>query len=74
MNKSDIPGATGKFPRGKINEDDEGELQIVIGINEEHKTIMIDFGKPVSWIGFGADEARAFANWILANADKIENG
>lgn len=40
-------GATGKFPQGKLNARDEGELTIAVGIKDG--VVMIDFGKPVKW-------------------------
>jgi len=65
-------GATGKFPKGQISDDDQGELKVAMGINMEHKRIIIDFGKEVSWLGLGADEARSFAQGLLDNADRID--
>ncbi len=66
-------GATGKFPKGQISEDDQGELKVAMGVNLEHKRIMIDFGKEVSWLGLGADEARVFAQALLANISKLDS-
>ena len=65
-------GGTGKFPKGKLNEDDQGELKIAMGINREHKKIMIDFGKEIAWMGLEAEEARAFAEGLIDAADKID--
>jgi hypothetical protein len=65
-------GATGEFPKGQISEDDQGELKVALGINKEHKRIMIDFGKSISWLGLAAEEARAFAYGLLAHADKLD--
>lgn len=46
-------GATGKFPNGKISEDDEGELNIRMAIDTEKNVLIVDFGEePVTWIGF----------------------
>jgi hypothetical protein len=45
-------GATGKFPRGKICDDDAGELNIRMFVNREKNTLFMDFGgKPVTWLG-----------------------
>lgn len=60
-------GATGDFPRGKLNEGDEGALQIAV--YEQDKTIIIDFGKEVAWIGMDKATAKALANTILEKAD-----
>ena len=65
-------GATGKFPKDQMNEDDHGELKVAMGINKEHKRIMIDFGKKISWIGMEAEEARELAKSLLENANKLD--
>ena len=43
-------GATGKYPEGKLNEHDEGEITFAMAI-DKGKLIM-RFGKPLEWIGF----------------------
>lgn len=55
-------GATGEFPRGKFNKDDQGELAIAVYVKD--KTIIIEFGKEISWIGMGADMADRLAETI----------
>ncbi len=57
------------YPRGKLNADDEGALAICIGLQD--KTIIIDFGKPVKWIGFEHQDAINLANNILKHAKAI---
>jgi hypothetical protein len=64
-------GATGEFPRGKLNQDDEGELQLAILVRDN--TVVIEFGKSVKWIGLDADGAIEFANLILAHANEIKS-
>ena len=57
-------GATNKFPDGKINDDDDG--QIAIGITLSNDKLIIHFGdKPIKWIGFSKEEAKDFAETIL---------
>lgn len=69
---SDEPkfGATGKFPRGKLNADDEGELRY--GIAHDHGKILVKFGKPVELLGFDPQSARALANALLRKAYEAE--
>lgn len=38
-----------QFPRGKLTDDDEGAL--TIRMTTQDKTIVVEFGKPVAWIG-----------------------
>ena len=62
-------GGTGDFPRGKLNADDEGG--IALGVATQDKTVIINFGKEVAWLGLGHDEAIAFAKLLLKHAKKI---
>jgi hypothetical protein len=64
-------GPTGKFPGGKLNAFDEGELKIAIMADTEKKIVGLHFGKNVSWIGFPHDVAIDFAKKILDAAEKI---
>lgn len=59
-------GPTGKFPRGKFNANDEGALQL--GVAHRDKTVIINFGKPIAWIGLDADGAIEFAKLITRHA------
>lgn len=64
-------GATDQFPDGKISAEDEGELQF--GIAHDQDNVLINFGKPVTWLGLPPNEARAFANLILHHAEQIRD-
>lgn len=75
MNNDDPKlGATGNFPRGKLNEDDEGELRLSVG--RKDGTVCIEFGKPVHWFGMPPTEAVQLAKLLLHHAKKAakENG
>lgn len=63
------PGKTKDFPRGKLNDSDEGGLRIAIGVQD--RTIMIDFGTPTVWIGLDKQTAIALANSLLEKANGI---
>lgn len=60
------PGATGRFPEGKLNLGDEGELRVIIG--EKDDTVIVDFGTPVVWIGVTAPQAVEMAERLIAKA------
>lgn len=62
-------GPTGKFPEGKITKGDQGELKMAIGIYKN--TVIIDFGTKISWLGLPKQEAIAFAELIIKNANKL---
>ena len=64
-------GPTGKFPEGRLRDDDKGELNI--GFAHVDGQIIISFTTPVTWIGCGPDDARAIANELLRLADEAEH-
>ena len=64
-------GATGKFPKGKLREEDEGEIQFAVATDKENKVVLLDFGKPVVWLGLPAAEARMLANILNEKADEL---
>ena len=72
-NKRDF-GATGKFPEGKVSDDDEGELQLGVAYDELNGIVHIKFGKPVAWLGLPPANAIEFAKAIMtkAGAKRIE--
>lgn len=59
-------GATGNFPDGKITDDDEGEIRI--GITRKDDTVVIDFGKPIAWIGFTKEQAKEIGETLIRRA------
>lgn len=65
-------GSTGKFPEGKLVEHDEGEIQIAI--THYKGKVVINFGKPVSFIGFTPEQAANIAQTILDHADAAREG
>ena len=64
-------GPTGTFPKGKICPEDEGELAIGMSIDPEKKIIVIEFGKPVAWLGLHVEEATQIADDLLNKVNKL---
>ena len=62
-------GKTNDYPRGKLNDADEGGLKIAIAVQD--KTVIVAFGTPTAWIGLDKHTAIAFANGILEKANAI---
>jgi hypothetical protein len=62
-------GATGDFPRGKLNADDEGGLMLAITVRDQ--TLHIEFGKPVAWLAMSCDEAIRFAELIIQRTQSM---
>lgn len=59
-----------QYPRGKLCEDDEGALQVAMAIQD--RTVVVDFGKAVPWIGLDAATARQMARSLLRLSDEID--
>lgn len=53
-----------KYPKGKIRPDDEGELDIEVAIDKKSNRILINFNKPVHWIGLDAGAAKVLADTL----------
>jgi hypothetical protein len=56
-----MPGATGRFPEGKIHPNDEGELVCEVRINDGDGLVGVFFGKSVSWIACTPEQADVLA-------------
>ena len=65
-------GSTGEFPRGKISTRDEGELKMGVTSDRKTGTIILNFGKPVEWVGFCPAEARMMSRLLLKHANTLE--
>jgi hypothetical protein len=72
-NKREL-GASGQFPRSRLNADDEGELKLGVAFDEKNKLVRIDFGKPVAWMALDPAQAIEMAKTILrrSGVKKIE--
>lgn len=65
-------GPTNHYPEGALNETDEGELKLAIGI--EDGKVVLNFGKPVAWIGLGWQQALALADRLGQMAAQVRKG
>jgi hypothetical protein len=61
-------GATGEFPQGKLDDDDQGELRMAVGYDKLDGIVRVEFGKPVAWLGLPPPEARQLAALLLQHA------
>lgn len=62
-------GPTGKFPDGKLADHDEGELQLAV--THYQGKVVINFGKPIAFIGFTAEQADDIADSLKRHAQNI---
>lgn len=63
-------GATGKFPDGKLTDNDEGQIKMAVGTHKGQ--VILNFGTPVSWIGFTPREARQLAELLRQHSYKTQ--
>lgn len=61
-----------RFPRGKLNEDDEGSTAMAIGV--EHGCVKIIFPEPMLWLALHPDEVEALAAALLEKAKLARKG
>lgn len=66
-------GATGKFPDGKIDESDQGELCIGIAFDEKSGNVIVNFGKPVWWFAMPPEQIIAFAHTLIHHAEQAND-
>jgi hypothetical protein len=62
-------GATGRFPDGKLNAQDQGEIKIGVTVSDEK--VVLAFGKPVEWIGFTREQAIQIGQTLIDRARQI---
>lgn len=67
---SENVGPTGKYPEGKISGRDEGEIAFAVGV--EDGKIVLNFGKPVAWVGFTPEQAMEIARMIRNKAKRLQ--
>jgi len=66
-------GPTGKFPEGKLNEDDQGELAFHIGHHKQKNIVFIDFNHPVHWFAMSPTTAMQLAKHLIDHANRCNN-
>jgi hypothetical protein len=67
-------GATGDFPEGKLNADDEGGLKMAVGYDPETKLTRVEFGKPVSWLALPEANALELAKLLIKHSGSSVEG
>lgn len=58
-----------QYPAGKLNDSDEGRFELNVGISADNpQRVLIDFGRPVHWVGMTGDEAIGLAQLLVKHA------
>ena len=63
---SDAIGPTGEFPDGKLNDADEGALNVAVA-HDEGK-VYVQLGAPIEWFAMHPQGAADFASCMLKHA------
>ena len=58
-----------KYPEGKLDEFDQGELAILIGV--KNGKVVVSFETPIAWFGMGPDMAAELGNALIQHAREI---
>ena len=66
-------GATGRFPRGKADAHDEGELRMALAADHANAIVRLEFGTPTAWLGLPSHEARQLAALLIEKANEIDS-
>ena len=62
-------GATGRFPEGKLTDQDEGEIMFRIG--HLNGKVVLDFGQQVAWVGMSPDQAKDLARMLMKHTNLV---
>jgi hypothetical protein len=55
-----------QFPEGKIHPDDEGKISVAIGI--DNGNVIINFGKPIAWLGLPPSACMEMGRTLIKRA------
>lgn len=53
-----------RYEHGRLKAEDDGALAMAIAADHEHQRIIIDFGKPVNWLGLRVEDAHGLINLL----------
>lgn len=56
----------GEYPDGRLNDNDAGAVAMAVGV--ENERVVIQFAKPVAWIGLTGDQAMQLASDLMKQA------
>ncbi len=65
-------GETGRFPRGKADAEDEGEIHMALAADHGNGIVRLMFGKSIAWLGLPCIQARELARLLNEKADELE--
>ena len=70
--KRTMIGPTGKFPEGKLDPTDEGEIAIGVAWDPQNNVVRIEFGKPVAWLALDPAAATQLGRLLIVKAEEAD--
>lgn len=61
-----------EYPKGQLNPNDEGALAFAIAVDDKKKLMMINFNKPVTWMGLYLPDAKRLHEAIGKKIKQLE--
>lgn len=62
-----------EYPKGKLNPSDEGALAFAIAVDPKKKLMIINFNKPVTWLGLYLPDAKNLHEKMGEKIKELEN-
>ncbi len=59
------------FPEGRLNRQDQGELAYAVATDPVNQVVIINFGKPVVWVGLPKNELLALVELLTEKAKEL---
>lgn len=63
--------AKAEFPDGRLHKSDEGALSFAIAHDLSSRTVIVQFGKPVTWFGINKTQALQLAQSLTEHANAL---
>lgn len=60
-----------KYPRGKLNEHDEGQTSMAIAADNKKGVVIVQFFKPIAWLGLPKQQALELSELLKSKANEL---
>ena len=61
------------WSEGRLNAEDQGDLAVAITTDHTKKRIIMDFGKPITWLAMTAEDAVKWGTELIRRAREISD-
>lgn len=60
-----------KWPNGRLSADDDGELQIKVGSDNEKEVVALEFAEDAKWVAMTPQQAIGLAELLIKHARRV---